>query len=497
MDNEGDGSCLFQAVHQGLCHFNINGNTKSPLQLRHEVCKYLLQNGATVYNELNMSFEEVFESTYKNQKFEFFQNNNITFSRYVTQILSNEYTYADMLSLYAAANIYRVEIKLHAVAHNKRNDIYDLNILNILPIDKTNITNLINIGYLNENHYVWGKPSTNDELKLQVSNTTSSSSYKQNKINDINVSMELPKIENNNKTNLEILIESRYAPIEPNLVKEFNDIIKNNLENEQPKKIISKLGYEITIRHIKSLDVNELLIDIIISYYYELLKNRDNELSEIFKGRRRSYFVNLSFFHDLLFTYGHYRYESVRKWTTGVDIFSLEKIFIPINLGNAHWTLGYINIPNKQIHYYDSKNGKGSIYMNAMMQWLKDESSDKKYYDIIESEWEKISEHKTIHQQSNNVDCGIFVIVCSDFLFDDLPLLYKEEQMNEFRIKIGTDMLRGYLTYPLICVENNMETTLPRNINTSESTLPSNTKTSTTSLIDTAENVNKIKKKKL
>jgi sentrin-specific protease 1 len=42
--------------------------------------------------------------------------------------------------------------------------------------------------------------------------------------------------------------------------------------------------------------------------------------------------------------YGVYSYLAVRRWTNNVDVFSLDKVIIPINSENQHWILAVIDL---------------------------------------------------------------------------------------------------------------------------------------------------------
>lgn len=88
-----------------------------------------------------------------------------------------------------------------------------------------------------------------------------------------------------------------------------------------------------------------------------------------------------------------------------------------------------------------------------MVRWIIDEGFHKTKRQIRESQCKRISQHLRTPQQLNGNDCGVFTIVCADFLSDDLPIIessYNQTEMDFFRMKIGTDMIRGKLQYPLI-----------------------------------------------
>jgi Ulp1 family protease len=146
---------------------------------------------------------------------------------------------------------------------------------------------------------------------------------------------------------------------------------------------------------------------------------------------------------------GRYKYDHVKRWSKGFDAFELDKIFVPINIGNSHWVLGVIFIQKKEVHYYDSMHGNGSNYRNAMMRWVVDEAKAKKGITINKAEWKSIAVG-TAPQQFNGTDCGVFTIMAADFLSDDLPVneeTYGQDYMPYFR-----HMFRGQLDYPMIVV---------------------------------------------
>jgi sentrin-specific protease 1 len=79
-----------------------------------------------------------------------------------------------------------------------------------------------------------------------------------------------------------------------------------------------------------------------------------------------------------------------------------------------------------------------------------DEARDKKgiaNYDV--SDWKLIDREPNVPQQMNGVDCGAFTVMCADFISDNLPLDYEQEDMLFFRRKITADILRGSLRYTI------------------------------------------------
>jgi sentrin-specific protease 1 len=83
-------------------------------------------------------------------------------------------------------------------------------------------------------------------------------------------------------------------------------------------------------------------------------------------------------------------YEDVCRWTSRIDIFELDKVFIPIDISQTHWTLAVVFIQQKEIHYYDSMNGDGTRYKDALLKWLIDEARNKNFT-LHASEWNFLS----------------------------------------------------------------------------------------------------------
>ena len=144
-----------------------------------------------------------------------------------------------------------------------------------------------------------------------------------------------------------------------------------------------------------------------------------------------------------------YDYNNVKRWTKRYDVFSLDKIFFPINTANSHWTLLVLHMQQRVAYYYDSLPGRSdrpSECFERMKLWLTDEAKDKKQdlnYDP--SDWKLVEPQ--CPKQTNGYDCGVFTIMYMDFLVDDLPLDFTQDDIPAFREKIAADILRGSLRY--------------------------------------------------
>jgi sentrin-specific protease 1 len=194
--------------------------------------------------------------------------------------------------------------------------------------------------------------------------------------------------------------------------------------------------------------------------------------------RLTSHFFSSTFIAKILEN-DTYTYPNVKRWTKKFDIFEKDKIFLPVNINNTHWTLLVVFMQDREIHYYDSMSGLTDLYLNAAMDWIVDEGREKKKIKVHRSEWtlRKGYPHQVmgaictrqgasanylaarlqqtggsqayVPQQTNLVDCGMFTCIFADLTADDTPLVgsLSQENMMHLRLKTGTDIMRGTLSY--------------------------------------------------
>lgn len=132
------------------------------------------------------------------------------------------------------------------------------------------------------------------------------------------------------------------------------------------------------------------LNDNIINYYISILEEK-NELKDI--KIFNTYFINK------LIQNGKYNYMNVRRWSRKIDIFKKDKILIPINQNNVHWTLILIDMIDKIIYYIDSLGGLGDKYFDNILHYLRDESIDKRKKEYNTNDWEYYSWYKYIYNK--------------------------------------------------------------------------------------------------
>ena len=205
-------------------------------------------------------------------------------------------------------------------------------------------------------------------------------------------------------------------------------------------------GDSITVTNFLSLRDGSWLSDEVISIYFRLLKCRD--VKSVREGKKKLYnHYFKSFFFTKLFEDGSYKYSGVKRWGKKVangDVFSLEKILIPVNVNNMHWCLLEVSIPEKRIQYYDSLGGSGEQYLKGMLMYLNDEWKKlSKPGDFVPEDWSLISTTKETPRQKNGYDCGVFTCTCADYISLGLELTYTQKDITVCRRRIALKILNG------------------------------------------------------
>lgn len=192
----------------------------------------------------------------------------------------------------------------------------------------------------------------------------------------------------------------------------------------------------ITRNDLMTLVGDSWLNDEVINFYMELLKER----SELSDHLPKCHTMNTFFVQKLLQT----GQAGVRRWTRRVDIFSFDIIPIPVHVGGVHWCMSIIDFREKTIKYYDSMGHPNQRVLDALEDYLKEESMDKKKQIFDMSEWSK-ENVRDCPRQMNGSDCGVFSCMFAEFLSRDSKISFNQQHMQYFRTKMVYEIASGKL----------------------------------------------------
>ncbi|KAM4797057.1 sentrin-specific protease 1 [Rhinophrynus dorsalis] len=223
----------------------------------------------------------------------------------------------------------------------------------------------------------------------------------------------------------------------PELTEEMEKEVKRALFGGSQDQVLSE-GFRLTItrKDIMTLHSLNWLNDEIINFYMNLLMERSKQ-----KGLPTVHAFNTFFFPKLKSA----GYQAVKRWTKKVDIFSVDILLVPIHLG-VHWCLAVIDFRKKSITYFDSMGGLNNEACKILLQYLKQESLDKKGIHFDSNVWLMTSKKsEEIPQQMNGSDCGMFACKYADYITKEKSITFTQHHMPYFRKRMVWEILHKKL----------------------------------------------------
>ncbi|KAM4557650.1 sentrin-specific protease 5-like [Fundulus diaphanus] len=190
-----------------------------------------------------------------------------------------------------------------------------------------------------------------------------------------------------------------------------------------PFQVVYK-KHVLTLEDLLTLADEQWLNDQVMNMYGELIME---------SSHHKVHFLN-SFFHRQLMTKG---YDGVRRWTKQVDLFSKSLLLVPIHL-EVHWCLVTADISTKKICLYDSQGHSLQKVARNILKYLISEAKEKKHA-AFEEGW-TVSIEEKIPQQTNENDCGVFVLEYSRCLALSRPFQFSQQDIPKIRRRIYKEL---------------------------------------------------------
>ncbi|XP_021472449.2 sentrin-specific protease 1 isoform X1 [Oncorhynchus mykiss] len=223
----------------------------------------------------------------------------------------------------------------------------------------------------------------------------------------------------------------------PELTEDMEGEVGRALTVGSQDEVLSE-GFRLTItrKDLQTLSHLNWLNDEVINFYMNLLveRSKDPSLPTVHTFN--------TFFFPKLRSAG---YSAVRRWTKKMDIFSMDVILVPVHLG-VHWCLSVVDLRKKSITYFDSMGGNNDEACRILLQYLQQESKDKKGKDLDTAEWTVQSKKRhEIPQQMNGNDCGMFTCKYAEYVTKDKPITFTQKHMPYFRRRMVWEILNRKL----------------------------------------------------
>lgn len=150
-----------------------------------------------------------------------------------------------------------------------------------------------------------------------------------------------------------------------------------------------------------------------------------------------------TFFYTSLKTGG---YKKVARWAkranlAGSALLDVEKIFIPINPNQSHWTLAVIQPRIRLITHYNSLGSGSKAYLDVICEWLRGELGS----GFNKDDWE-LDYAAESPQQMNGSDCGVFTVTTAkQIMLGISPMTYGASDIPTQRRRMVAELVNGDL----------------------------------------------------
>ncbi|KAL6776829.1 SENP1 [Auxenochlorella protothecoides x Auxenochlorella symbiontica] len=216
-------------------------------------------------------------------------------------------------------------------------------------------------------------------------------------------------------------------------------------------KLVEHTGSNITLtRHdVATLGPGAWLNDEVINLTMTLLQERDTSARKAQKSWPKTHFFS-TFFCNKLYKDGGYSYAQVRRWTTpkrlaaagqaSPCLLDCDRIVVPVHQG-MHWVCAVVDLRNQELRYLDALKGEDEGCLEALAKWLRDEFKDKRKEERADVlKWPR-KFPKTVPQQYNGYDCGMFLLQFADFEGRGEAMTFTQADMEAYRIKTVLDLM--------------------------------------------------------
>ncbi|KAG1673549.1 hypothetical protein FOA52_003849 [Chlamydomonas sp. UWO 241] len=226
--------------------------------------------------------------------------------------------------------------------------------------------------------------------------------------------------------------------------------------------LINYANYEIPRGKLRCMATGSWLNDEAINLYMVLLQERDTAMRTAPPPGPRaptSHFFNSFFLSKLYKDSKRYDYNAVRRWTApgklkssgqlSPNILSVDRVIVPVNDNNIHWTCAVIDIKGRQLMYLDSMGGQDPDLLEFLARYIADESRDKLKVELDTSSWVRV--HRSdVPRQRNGCDCGMFTILYADRLGLGRAFDFTQNDVTtNARVKVLHRLLTHLLPHPV------------------------------------------------
>ena len=207
--------------------------------------------------------------------------------------------------------------------------------------------------------------------------------------------------------------------------------------------VIDLFNIPLKAKDILCLEGEELLKDEFINFFFHMIQERSRTIARSESlPRIRCVLTYLTLADSTAKSFNRF----ITKFD---DVFDVDLVMVPYNIGQYHWALVVVNFKLARFEYYDSL-GSSPDQAQKRIQIVKrmfDLEAALKQKPFNFSNPNYIPSLQEIPEQRNGYDCGAFICTYADCLAQDLKLDFTQDNIPNFRLKMVRDIREGKLYY--------------------------------------------------
>jgi len=225
-----------------------------------------------------------------------------------------------------------------------------------------------------------------------------------------------------------------------------------------PVRAVNKGKIVLTVADFRRFEADKWLNDEVMNSLVALINHRAKQVACMLAaglraaaGIPRTFMFNTFFFARLCERAGCYDYDGVRTWgfKNGLDVGSVDRILIPVNVENLHWVLVIVDVKERRFLFFDSLGGRAASVLGMVRRWLTDEVVNRLGVDTAESwninSWDGLVD-VGLPRQRDGGSCGVFVLAAADCFALGVPLCFSQADMPVLRQRMSLALLEESLT---------------------------------------------------